>query len=138
MLETGEPAPTRLAALVGVEVHAAGDGQARGGVEVRDELTAPDGALDGGVYVTLAESVCLAATARATGATASCLAQQMSILHRTGAGRLAVEGRATHRGRTTWVWEVDFSDALGRLCAVGRLTVVVAPGPAAPLEAQPR
>ena len=38
-----------------------------------------------------------------------------------------VHARATriHRGRTTWVWEIDHSDDEGRLCAVSRVTIAV-------------
>jgi acyl-coenzyme A thioesterase PaaI-like protein len=35
-----------------------------------------------------------------------------------------------HRGRTTWVWDVRFSDDAGRTCAVTRMTVAVRPLPA--------
>ena len=30
-----------------------------------------------------------------------------------------------HRGRTTWVWDVDFTDDAGRTCAVTRMTIAV-------------
>ena len=30
-----------------------------------------------------------------------------------------------HRGRTTWVWDVRFSDDAGRTCAVTRMTIAV-------------
>ena len=42
-------------------------------------------------------------------------------------------GRRRHRGRTTWIWEVDITDDAGRLCALVRMTVAVrAAPPAAP------
>jgi 1,4-dihydroxy-2-naphthoyl-CoA hydrolase len=34
-----------------------------------------------------------------------------------------------HRGRTTWVWEVEITDDQGRLCALVRMTVAVRPLP---------
>ena len=42
-----------------------------------------------------------------------------------------VHARATrlHRGRTTWVWDVRFSDDAGRTCAVTRMTIAVRPLP---------
>ncbi|HEX2110256.1 MAG TPA: PaaI family thioesterase, partial [Gaiellaceae bacterium] len=43
------------------------------------------------------------------------------------AGHVTAEARVRHRGRTTWVWDVDLTDADGRLCAVGRVTVAVRP-----------
>jgi acyl-coenzyme A thioesterase PaaI-like protein len=30
-----------------------------------------------------------------------------------------------HRGRTTWVWDVRFSDDAGRTCALTRMTIAV-------------
>jgi len=35
--------------------------------------------------------------------------------------------RARHRGRTTWVWDVDFSDDDERTCALSRVTIAVRP-----------
>jgi 1,4-dihydroxy-2-naphthoyl-CoA hydrolase len=40
-----------------------------------------------------------------------------------------------HRGRTTWVWEVELSDDAGRLCVVTRVTVAVRTAPAGALDA---
>ena len=34
-----------------------------------------------------------------------------------------------HRGRTTWVWDVSFTDDEGRLCATSRVTLAVRPAP---------
>ena len=42
-------------------------------------------------------------------------------------GAVHGEARRRHRGRTTWLWEVDFSDDAGRLCAVSRVTMAVRP-----------
>ena len=32
-------------------------------------------------------------------------------------GTVHAEARARHRGRTTWIWDVDFTDDDGKLCA---------------------
>ncbi len=32
-----------------------------------------------------------------------------------------------HRGRTTWIWDVDMTDDSGRLCASSRVTIAVRP-----------
>jgi 1,4-dihydroxy-2-naphthoyl-CoA hydrolase len=40
---------------------------------------------------------------------------------------ITARGRARHRGRTTWVWEIDHTDDEGRLCAVSRVTIAVRP-----------
>jgi 1,4-dihydroxy-2-naphthoyl-CoA hydrolase len=39
------------------------------------------------------------------------------------------EARPRHRGRTTWIWDVDLSDDEGRVCAVSRVTIAVRPLP---------
>ena len=40
-------------------------------------------------------------------------------------GTIHATGRRRHRGRSTWVWEVDITDDEGRLCALVRMTVAV-------------
>ena len=64
----------------------------------------------------------------------------LSLLLRQGksyaevASLLGIEQRAVHaramrlhRGRTTWVWDVTFTDDAGRTCAVTRMTIAVRP-----------
>ena len=43
------------------------------------------------------------------------------------AGRVHAEGVALHRGRTTWIWDVRFTDDGERLCAITRMTMAVRP-----------
>ena len=33
-----------------------------------------------------------------------------------------------HRGRTTWVWDVEITDDEGRVCALVRITIAVREG----------
>ena len=49
---------------------------------------------------------------------------------RSTSGTIHAEARRRHRGRTTWLWEVDFTDDDGRLCALTRVTIAVRPIPA--------
>ncbi len=44
-------------------------------------------------------------------------------------GTVPGTGVARHRGRTTWVWELEFSDDEGRLRALSRVTIAVRPAP---------
>jgi 1,4-dihydroxy-2-naphthoyl-CoA hydrolase len=44
-------------------------------------------------------------------------------------GTIHATARPLHRGRTTWVWDVELTDDDGRLCAVSRVTVAVRPLP---------
>ena len=61
------------------------------------------------------------------GNTAMGMSNQTSFLRPVTEGHVNAEARARHRGRTTWVWEVELSDDAGRLCALSRVTVAVRP-----------
>jgi 1,4-dihydroxy-2-naphthoyl-CoA hydrolase len=114
--------------LYGLEVTGWEDGIVRGSVEVRDELKQPAGLVHGGVYASIAESLASMATHFAVaedGRAAMGLSNQTSFLRPITEGHVHAEARARHRGRSTWVWEVDFTDDEGRLCALSRMTVAV-------------
>ncbi len=38
---------------------------------------------------------------------------------------IVAEATPKHRGRTTWVWEVEIFDGDGRLCVLTRMTIAV-------------
>jgi uncharacterized protein (TIGR00369 family) len=114
--------------LLGLEVLAIDDEQVRAQVRVRDELRQPAGLVHGGVFASIAESMCSLATWAAVhdaGQTAQGLSNQTSFLRPITDGTIHAVGRRRHRGRSTWVWEVDIADDHGRLCALVRMTVAV-------------
>ena len=114
--------------LLDLEVTAWEDGMVRGKVDVRDELKQPAGLVHGGVYASMAESMASMATHVAVadeGKSAQGLSNQTSFLRPITEGQVNAEARARHRGRSTWVWDVDFTDDEGRLCALSRMTVAV-------------
>jgi 1,4-dihydroxy-2-naphthoyl-CoA hydrolase len=95
---------------------------------VRDELLQPAGLVHGGVFASIAESICSIATWRAVqgdGRSAQGMSNQTSFLRPITGGTIHATGQRRHRGRTTWVWEVDVTDDEGRLCALVRMTVAV-------------
>jgi 1,4-dihydroxy-2-naphthoyl-CoA hydrolase len=53
------------------------------------------------------------------------LATHTSVLYPIGAGAMYATALRRHRGRTTWVWEVEIADDAGRVCVVARVTVAV-------------
>jgi len=53
------------------------------------------------------------------------LSNQTSFLRPITQGTIHATARARHKGRTTWVWEVEISDDDGRLCVLTRMTVAV-------------
>jgi 1,4-dihydroxy-2-naphthoyl-CoA hydrolase len=59
------------------------------------------------------------------GRSAQGLSNQTSFLRPIVDGTIHAVARRRHRGRTTWVWEVDITDDEGRLCALVRMTVAV-------------
>ena len=118
-----------FAALVGIEVTEVTEEAVHARVPVRPELLQPTGLVDGGVYATIAEDVCSAATFMTVnaerGAVAMGLSNQTSFLRPITDGSIHAVARPRHRGRTTWVWEVDFLDDDDRLCALSRMTIAV-------------
>jgi uncharacterized protein (TIGR00369 family) len=115
-------------ALYGLELLACTEDEARGRVEVHDGVRQPMGLVHGGVYAAMAESVASAATAAevaADGMGTRGLSTQTSFLRPILGGTINAHARRRHRGRTTWVWDVDVTDADGRLCAVVRATIAV-------------
>lgn len=106
---------------------------ARGRFPVEDRVKQPFGLVHGGVFAAIAESLCSQATFKGVagdGMTAQGLANHTSYLRPILGGSAHAEARCRHRGRTTWVWEVDVTDDEGRLCAISRVTIAVRPPPA--------
>jgi uncharacterized protein (TIGR00369 family) len=114
--------------LYGLEILTASDGEVTGQVKVRDEVKQVFGLVHGGVYASIAESLSSLGTGRVVfrdGKSAQGMANQTSFLRPILHGTIHAVARVLHRGRTTWVWEVEMSDDEGRLCVVTRMTVAV-------------
>ena len=115
-------------ALYGLDVEAVGEEEARATVPVRDAIKQPMGLVHGGVFAAVAEALASMATALAVAADGK---QAMGLSNATSFMRPITEGtvhavaRRIHRGRTTWVWDVDITDDDGRRCAVTRMTIAV-------------
>ena len=120
--------PAGFDQLYGLELVELDHRRAVGTVAVRDELKQPLGIVHGGVYAAIAESLASIATAQAVaadGKIAVGLANQTSFLGSVSGGAIHAVARAKHRGRTTWVWEVEISDDRGGLCALARVTLAI-------------
>ena len=103
-------------------------GEIRGHVPVTAGLMQPAGIVHGGVYAAFAETLGSAGThlvVREEGKQALGLSNQTSFLRPVTSGTIHGVGIAKHRGRTTWVWEIEISDDEGRLCALSRMTIAV-------------
>jgi uncharacterized protein (TIGR00369 family) len=117
-------------ALIGLRMLDITEESARGEVPVRREIQQPWGLVHGGVYASIAESLASWATALAVvpgGETAMGSSNHTSFLRPIAQGTIHALATRRHRGRTTWVWDVDFEDDDGRLCASSRVTIAVRP-----------
>jgi uncharacterized protein (TIGR00369 family) len=119
---------TGFDALYGLEILSLEEEEATARVVVRDEIKQPAGLVHGGVYASIAESLASLATWKAVskdGMSAQGLSNQTSFLRPILHGTIHATARRRHRGRTTWVWEVDITDDEGRVCALVRMTIAV-------------
>lgn len=125
------PSPTEARgfdALYGLELTECGEEAARAWVPIRDELKQLGGVVHGGVYGALADALAVRGTASGLagqGKQAVSIATHTSILHPIDRGAMYATALRRHRGRTTWVWEVEIDDDAGRVCVVARVTVAV-------------
>jgi 1,4-dihydroxy-2-naphthoyl-CoA hydrolase len=115
-------------ALYGLEVTELTDELVCGRVLVREELKQPAGLVHGGVYASIAESLASYGTAFGVmpeGKIAMGLSNQTSFLRPITEGTIHAKAIRKHRGRSTWVWEVEISDDRDRLCVLTRMTIAV-------------
>jgi uncharacterized protein (TIGR00369 family) len=113
-------------ALYGLELTEVGDGRVAARVVVREDLKQHAGLVHGGVYASIAESIASLGTHLGVadrGLFATGLSNQTSFLRPITGGTIHAVAVAKHRGRTTWVWEVEMFDDEGRLCVLTRMTV---------------
>jgi 1,4-dihydroxy-2-naphthoyl-CoA hydrolase len=119
--------------LYGLEIETCSDTEVRALVAIREEVKQPAGLVHGGVYASMAEAMTSLATAiavMADGDMAMGLSNNTSFLRPVTEGVVHAHATRIHRGRTTWVWDVRFSDDADRACAVTRMTIAVRPMPA--------
>ncbi|HEY0344008.1 MAG TPA: PaaI family thioesterase [Solirubrobacteraceae bacterium] len=124
------PQPGGFDALYGLELLERQDDLVVGQVALRDELRQPFGLLHGGVLASIAETLASLGTAFVVmpeGNAAMGLSNNTSFLRPITDGTIHARAIRRHRGRTTWVWDVEFTDDAGRLCALTRMTIAVRP-----------
>ena len=125
-----ETAPSGFAEEVGVEWIDLDPDNARARIRIEPRHLQPFGIVHGGVYASLAESLCSAATfgaVRDEGLVAMGQSNDTTFLRPISDGFANATARSRHRGRTTWVWDVDVTDDEGRLCALSRMTIALRP-----------
>ena len=111
-----------------IDMASASEEEVRASVPVRDEIKQPMGLVHGGVFASIAESLASMATAVAVagdGKQAVGLSNATSFMRPITEGTVHAVARRLHRGRTTWIWDVEITDDAGRRCAVTRMTIAV-------------
>lgn len=103
--------------------------RARARMPVIARILQPVGLVHGGALAALAETLASRATYEVVGPDNGAFGQSndTSFLRPIAAGSVHAEGSARHRGRTSWVWDVEMRDDEGRLCALSRVTIAVRP-----------
>lgn len=134
MPELPQPIPYERTfdALYGLVIDEQTDERIVAHVDLQDHHKQPMGLVHGGVLASIAESIASIATAHVVvgnGEMAQGLSNQTSFLRPVFGTRINAQARRRHRGRTTWVWEVDITDDQDRLCALIRMTIAVRPLP---------
>jgi 1,4-dihydroxy-2-naphthoyl-CoA hydrolase len=124
--------PEGFDALYGLELLEVRDDLVLGQVKVRDDLRQPFGLVHGGVLASIAETLASLGTAVEVlpeGNGAMGLSNSTSFLRPITDGTIHARALRRHRGRTTWIWDVEMTDDAGRLCALTRMTIAVRPVP---------
>lgn len=126
-----DPSET-LDGLLGFETLEVGPELARARFTVETRHKQTFGLVHGGTYAALAEGLPSRATAETVGPegfVAQGMSNNLSFIRPVFGGTVHAEARRRHRGRTTWIWDVDMTDDEGRLCCTARVTVAVRPMP---------
>jgi 1,4-dihydroxy-2-naphthoyl-CoA hydrolase len=116
----------------GLEILESSDELVRGRVPVREHVTQPVGLVHGGVYAAIAEGLASLGTnhgVAAEGKLGLGMSNQSTFVRPVGSGTVHGTARRRHRGRTTWIWDVELTDDDGRVCALSRVTIAVRPAP---------
>jgi uncharacterized protein (TIGR00369 family) len=114
--------------LYGLELLEISDELVRAQVAVADKVKQPFGLVHGGVLAAIAETLASVGTAvvvMADGMAAMSLSNNTSFIRPIIDGTIHARAIRRHRGRTTWIWDVEITDDAGRLCALTRMTIAV-------------
>lgn len=117
---------------IGLSYESFGEDEVRAEVPVSPAVLQVFGVVHGGVYSLIAESMCSEATLRAVaadGMAAIGMSNSATFLRPISEGTIHATATARHKGRTTWVWDTEFTDDEGRVAALVRMTIAVRPRP---------
>jgi uncharacterized protein (TIGR00369 family) len=112
----------------GLELVEATDEIVQARVPVREHLLQPVGLVHGGVHASIAEALASYGTNVGVvpeGKIGLGQSNHSSFLRPMSEGTIHAVARRRHRGRTTWIWDVELTDDEGRMCALSRVTIAV-------------
>jgi 1,4-dihydroxy-2-naphthoyl-CoA hydrolase len=119
-------------ALYGLEIGEAGPDRVTATIPVTPKILQPWGIVHGGVFCSAGETLASIGTylgVKDAGNLAAGMSNNTSFIRPITGGTIHVEATPRHRGRTTWVWDVETTNDAGALCAMGRITIAVRPAP---------
>ena len=125
-------APQNLNDALGMQVGEFDEQRITGSFPVTDRVRQPFGIVHGGAYAALAETLASVATyvaVQGDGMIAVGQNNDTSFLRPVSEGTVHATGTRRHRGRTSWIWDVEFKDDQDRVCALSRVTIAVRPAP---------
>jgi uncharacterized protein (TIGR00369 family) len=102
---------------------------------VRENLKQPLGLLHGGIYSAVAETLASVGTVYGVwrdGYVGSGMSNFASFLRPVLDGTIDAVCTRRSRDDDRWVWNTDFTDEQGRLCAIVEVTIAVRPMPTPP------
>ena len=100
-------------------------------VPIGPHLLQPYGIVHGGVYASIAETICsvgAAVSVLPTGRNVVGLDNQTSFLRACREGTLHATATPVHRGRRTHLWQAEVCDDEGRVVATSRVRLMVLDG----------
>lgn len=127
-LETAVPLDGDLNATLGFKLELVEQDRLTGCFEVTDRVRQPFGIVHGGAYAALAETLASYGTyahVAESGQVAMGMSNNTTFLRPVSAGTVHAVAVPIHRGSTTWVWDVTFTDDDGKSCAASRVTIAV-------------
>jgi uncharacterized protein (TIGR00369 family) len=125
-----EAAASPLDVTLGHEIIEATPERMRGRCDVTDRVRQPFGLVHGGLFATMAETLASLGTNLGVvdeGKVAVGQSNHTQFLRPVSHGTVYADAHPRHRGRTSWIWDVEITDDAGALCALARVTVAVRP-----------
>ncbi len=100
----------------------------RARVAVTDKVRQPFGLVHGGVFCAIGEALASIGTSLAvmdSGSIGVGMSNHTTFVRPILDGFIHAEALPRHRGRTTWLWDVEIKNDEGVVCALGRITIAV-------------